>query len=236
MTFSALQELTVDLLKQQLKIRAIVDRRREANGKALVRTPPKKDAAGGEGGRAWLILKLQSLLKLEFSEGLLAVDPNDLSDGDRGCAAAKPKAKQPKAKQPKAKQPKASGAKTPKARAPQAKKPRKQQQQSPADDSSNDESSDDESSDESADEGDEGDVYRVEAILDQRISTAADKKRMGWAVGIELYLVVRQAKLPTHCPHTTPAITRLAAIPHTAHTQAAHTQHPPSPDWCELLA
>ena len=186
----ALQELTVDLLKEQLKIRAIVDKRREANGKALVRTPPKKDAAGGEGGRAWLILKLQSLLKLEFAEGLLAADPNDLPEGDRGCAAAKQKGRGD------AQKPKARNVKTP-----QAKRPRKQQQQHAQANDSSDESSANESSADDADgTDDEGDVYRVEAILDQRDSNAADKKRMGWALGTELYLVVRYAK---HASHST---------------------------------
>ena len=182
------------MLKEQLKIRALVDKRREANGKALVRTPPKKDG-DGEGGRAWLVLKLQSLLKLEFSEGLLAADPNNLSEGDRGCATGKQKAQG--GKEP---------AKARKAHAPQAKRPRKQQQKPPADDSSADDSSADDSSadDSSADEGDdaEGDVYKVEAILDQRLSNAADKKRMTWALGTELYLVVRRAKLPARGQHT----------------------------------
>ena len=188
-SFVALQRLTVELLKEQLKIRAVVDKRREANGKALIRTPPKKDAASGEGGRAWLVLKLQSLLKLEFAEGLLAVDPDDLPLGDRGCAA-KPKARA--AKEPKA--PRAAKEPGVKARAPRAKAPRKQQQ-SPTTDSSDDESSEgDASEDECADEGD---VYIVEAILDQRTSNTADKNRMGWAIGTALYLVVRLAKLPT---------------------------------------
>ena len=49
-TFSTLKRLTVDKLKEQLKLRAVVDKRRERNGKALIRTPPKKDGEG-EGGR-----------------------------------------------------------------------------------------------------------------------------------------------------------------------------------------
>ena len=66
---------------------------RQANGKALIRTPPK-----GETGRMWLILKLQSLLRVEFTEGSLLIDPNDLADGDRGCGAAKRAAAKTKAK------------------------------------------------------------------------------------------------------------------------------------------
>lgn len=181
-SFMALQELPVDKLKEQLKIRALVDKRREANGKALIRTPPK-----GETGRTWLILKLQSLLRLEFTEGLLSTDPNDLADGDRGCGAAKRAAAKTKAQVPKAKAAKA------KVSEPKAKPPRKQQKQQPDSSDSSGDESDDESGDESDDESDdEGDVYKVEAILDQRLSTAADKRRMGWVVGTTLFLVVRR--------------------------------------------
>ena len=41
-------------LQEQLKIRTVVDGRKEESGKALIRTPPK-DAT--EGGRAWLVMK-----------------------------------------------------------------------------------------------------------------------------------------------------------------------------------
>jgi hypothetical protein len=92
-TFSELKKLSVEKLKEQLKIRAVVDKRRETNGKALIRNPPKKDG-DGEGGRSWFILKLQTLLKLEFAEGKLSSNPKDLEEGDLGCdARPAPKAK-----------------------------------------------------------------------------------------------------------------------------------------------
>ena len=149
----------------------LVDKRREANGKVMVRTPPKKDA-GGESGRAWLILKLQSLLRLEFSEGLLSIDPNDLPAGDRGCAAVKPQKRAPSA-----------GAKRP--------RPKRMQKEKPPQPVAASESSDEDDADGSSeDESDaEDDVYKVLAILDARGSDSAEMKRMGWAVGTPVFLV-----------------------------------------------
>ena len=48
-------------LEQQFRLRSMVDNRRELSGRALV-------APTGEGGRGWLVRKLQSLLKKEFAE------------------------------------------------------------------------------------------------------------------------------------------------------------------------
>jgi hypothetical protein len=47
-TFSRLTKLHWEGLKEQLRLRSVVDKRYEDNGKALVLVPPK-----GEGGRAW---------------------------------------------------------------------------------------------------------------------------------------------------------------------------------------
>ena len=60
-TFSGLTKLQSEGLKEQLRLRSVVDKRREDSGRALVLVPPT-----GEGGRGWLVHKLQSLLKKEF--------------------------------------------------------------------------------------------------------------------------------------------------------------------------
>ena len=52
-TFSGLTKLQLEGLKEQLRLRSFVDKRREDNGRALVLVPPT-----GEGGRTWLVLKL----------------------------------------------------------------------------------------------------------------------------------------------------------------------------------
>lgn len=84
-TFSALKKLQNPELIEQLKIRKFVDGRTESTGKALVCTPPAK------GGRTWLVLKLQGLLKLEYKEGKIARNPNDLEPGDMGCDSRAPR-------------------------------------------------------------------------------------------------------------------------------------------------
>lgn len=85
--FSQLKLLDMKQLGDQLKLRALVDGRREANGKPLVRQPPKvSNDTGEEGGRRWLVYKLQSLMRAEFAEGLLTDDPDDLASGDAGAA------------------------------------------------------------------------------------------------------------------------------------------------------
>ena len=66
-------------LEQQLRLRSVVDNRRELSGRALVLVAPT-----GEGGRGWLVRKLQSLLKKEFAERKIDKDPDDLEDCDRG--------------------------------------------------------------------------------------------------------------------------------------------------------
>jgi hypothetical protein len=58
-TFSGLTKLQWEGLKEQLRLRSVVDKRCEDNGKALQLVPPK-----GEGGRAWYVRKLQALLKM----------------------------------------------------------------------------------------------------------------------------------------------------------------------------
>ena len=60
-TFSGLTKLQSEGLKEQLRLRSVVDKRREDSGRALVLVPPT-----GEGGRGWLVHKLKSLLKKEF--------------------------------------------------------------------------------------------------------------------------------------------------------------------------
>jgi hypothetical protein len=57
----------------------MVDNCREENGRALVLVPPT-----GEGGRGWLVRKLQSLLKMEFGEKKIPNDPDDLEEVDLG--------------------------------------------------------------------------------------------------------------------------------------------------------
>jgi hypothetical protein len=74
-TFSGLTKLQSEGLEQQLRLRSVVDNRRELSGRALVLVAPT-----GEGGRGWLVRKLQSLLKEECAE----LSPDDLEDSDRG--------------------------------------------------------------------------------------------------------------------------------------------------------
>ena len=57
-TFSSLTKLQSEGLDEQLKLRSVVDERREDSGRALVLVPPP-----GEGRRGWLVRKLQSLLQ-----------------------------------------------------------------------------------------------------------------------------------------------------------------------------
>jgi len=80
-TFSGLTKLQSEGLEEQLRLRSVVDNRRELSGRALVLV-----ATTGEGGRGWLVRKLQSqsLLKKEFAERKLDKDPDDLEEGDRG--------------------------------------------------------------------------------------------------------------------------------------------------------
>lgn len=73
LTFSGLKVLKNPELVEQLRIRKVVDGRRESDGKALICTPPSS------GGRTWLVLKLQGLLLKEFQEKNIANNPNDLS-------------------------------------------------------------------------------------------------------------------------------------------------------------
>lgn len=84
-TFSGLKKLQNHELIEQLKIRKVVDGRTESSGRALVCTPPAK------GGRTWMVLKLQGLLKLEFHEKKIERDPNDLEPGDLGCDSRAPR-------------------------------------------------------------------------------------------------------------------------------------------------
>jgi len=76
-TFSGLAKLQSEGLEQQLRLRSVVDNRRELSGRALV-------APTGEGGRGWHVRKLQSLLKKEFAERKIDKDPDDLEESDRG--------------------------------------------------------------------------------------------------------------------------------------------------------
>ena len=78
-TFSGLTKLQSEGLEQQLRLRSVVDKRREESGRGLVLVAPT-----GEGGRGWLVRKLQSLLKKEFAERKIDKDPDDLEEGDRG--------------------------------------------------------------------------------------------------------------------------------------------------------
>jgi ribosomal protein S18 acetylase RimI-like enzyme len=87
-TFSGLKLLQNPQLIEQLLIRRDVDGRTESTGKRLICSPPPK------GGRAWLVLKLQALLELEFKEGKLAKRPNDLKKGDLGCDSRAPRKQQ----------------------------------------------------------------------------------------------------------------------------------------------
>ena len=66
-------------LEQQLRLRSVVDNRRELSGRALVLVAPT-----GEGGRGWLVRKLQSLLKEEFAERKIDKDPDNLEESYRG--------------------------------------------------------------------------------------------------------------------------------------------------------
>jgi hypothetical protein len=78
-TFRGLTKLQSEGLGEQLRLRSVVDKRREDNGRALVLVLPT-----GEGGRGWLVRKLQSLLKMEFADGINDKDPDDLEEGDLG--------------------------------------------------------------------------------------------------------------------------------------------------------
>ena len=60
-------------LEQQFRLRSVVDNNRELSGRAMVLVAPT-----GEGGRGWLVRKLQSLLKKEFAERKIDKDPDDL--------------------------------------------------------------------------------------------------------------------------------------------------------------
>ena len=86
MTFSGLTKLQWEGLKEQLRLRSVVDKRCEDTGKALVLVPPK-----GEGGRAWYVRKLQVLLKMEFAEKKILNDPDDLEEDDLGLASRAPR-------------------------------------------------------------------------------------------------------------------------------------------------
>ena len=85
-TFSGLTKLQSEGLKEQLRLRSVVDKRREDSGRALVLVPPT-----GEGGRGWLVRQLQSLLKKEFKEKKIANDPSDLKEGDLGLESRAPR-------------------------------------------------------------------------------------------------------------------------------------------------
>ena len=85
-TFSGLTKLQWEGLKEQLRLRSVVDKRCEDNGKALVLVPPK-----GEGGRAWYVRKLQALLKMEFAERIIDKDPEDLKEGDHRLESRAPR-------------------------------------------------------------------------------------------------------------------------------------------------
>ena len=78
-TFSGLTKLQSEGLEEQLRLHSVVDNRRELSGRALVLVAPT-----GEGGRGWLVRKLQSLLKKEFAERKIDKDPDDLEESDRG--------------------------------------------------------------------------------------------------------------------------------------------------------
>lgn len=84
-TFSGLKKLQNPELVEQLKIRKVVDSRKESSGKPLVCTPP------ANGGRTWMVLKLQSLLLMEFKEKKILRNPNDLEPGDLGCDSRAPR-------------------------------------------------------------------------------------------------------------------------------------------------
>ena len=86
-SFSGLTLLQRHGLTEQLRLRSVVDRRCEDNGKALVLVPPT-----GEGGRGWLVRKLQALLKMEFADGIIDKDPDDLEEGDLGLESRAPRA------------------------------------------------------------------------------------------------------------------------------------------------
>ena len=87
-TFSGLIKLQSEGLEEQLRLRSVVDNRRELSGRALVLVAPT-----GEGGRGWLVRKLQSqsLLKKEFAERKIDKDPDDLEEGDRDLESRAPR-------------------------------------------------------------------------------------------------------------------------------------------------
>ena len=101
-TFSGLKLLQNTQLIEQLKIRKVVDGRTESTGKPLITTPPP------QGGRTWLVLRLQELLKLEWKEKKLLKNPNDLKKGDLGCVSRAPR-KQRATRAPAEKAPKGGG-------------------------------------------------------------------------------------------------------------------------------
>lgn len=84
-SFSGLKKLQNSELSEQLKIRKVVDGRTESNGRPLVITPP------ANGGRTWMVLKLQGLMLMEFKEKKIPMNPNDLHLGDLGCDSRAPR-------------------------------------------------------------------------------------------------------------------------------------------------
>ena len=80
-TFSSLTKLQSEGLDEQLKLRSVVDERREDSGRALVLVPPP-----GEGRRGWLVRKLQSLLQKEFDE---EISPRTQTTSRRATSASR---------------------------------------------------------------------------------------------------------------------------------------------------
>ena len=165
-TFSGLIKLQSEGLKEQLRLRSVVDNRREDNGRALVLVPPT-----GERGRSWLVLKLQSLLKKEFAERKIDKDPDDLEEGDRGleshAARAPRQSRAQKAAPSDGDEAAASKEKSSRGRKRKAVEPEWEE--------------DDEL----------GESWPAEHLFDKRIMTTDYKKpsKRRWPVGTELYLV-----------------------------------------------
>jgi len=174
-TFSGLTKLQLEGLKEQLRLRSFVDKRREDNGRALVLVPPT-----GEGGRSWLVLKLQSLLKMEFAENKFPDDPDDLEEGDLGLESRAPRApRQSRAQMVAPSDGDEAAASKAKQRSGRKRKPEWEE-----------EISEPESECEEDAAGELGEGHKVDQLLGRKVVSEEDQKQDSrWESGTVLYLV-----------------------------------------------
>jgi hypothetical protein len=153
----------------------VVDKRREDNRRALVLVPPT-----GEGGRSWLVLKLQSLLKMEFAENKFPDDPDDLEEGDLGLESRAPRApRQSRAQMVAPSDGDEAAASKAKQRSGRKRKPEWEE-----------EISEPESECEEDAAGELGEGHKVDQLLGRKVVSEEDQKQDSrWESGTVLYLV-----------------------------------------------